>query len=404
MVLRPGWLAASRGDVGPAAVAALAALTVATFCVVTTENLPAGLLPEISNDLGISLAATGQLVTGYAVTVAVLTVPLTYATSRVPRRLLLSGLMTLFVLASLGSAMAPNYLLLLISRAVTALVHAVFWAVVTVTAVGLFSPTVRGRVIAVVYGASSVATILGVPAGTWLGQQAGWRSAFVALSGIGLLALLTIVVFLPPSTGVEVHASEDTAPDTRRYCVLLAAIVLAMTGLSMAFTYTVPFLRDVSGFSAQAIGPLLLLRGVAGVASLGAAGRLADNHPRLATTMPLVLLSVSLIGMYLVGTVPLLTAVLMAASGIALFTMITTLTSELLAVAPGNLYIASAGGNAVFNAGTAAGALLGGLVLPAFGVRSVALVGGLLAAAALAVLLLDQLIGRAPRVRATDAS
>lgn len=401
------WLADPGAEANLPAIAALGALTVATFCVVTTENLPAGLLPQISSGLGVSLSAAGQLVTGYALTVTLLTIPLTYATSRIPRRPLLLGLMTVFVLASLGSAAAPNYALLLASRAMTALVHAVFWAVVTVTATGLFPPSVRGRIIAVVYGASSMATILGVPAGSWIGEQAGWRVAFVALSGIGLIALLTVVVFLPSTAVGEAHASRTTVPDTPRYIVLLGTIVLAMTGLSMAFTYTVPFLMDVSGFSAQAISLLLLLRGLAGVASVTVAGNLADHHPKLATMMPVALLSVSLIGMYLVGTVPLLAAVLMAASGVALFTMITTLTSELLAVAPGNLYIASAGGNAVFNAGTAVGALLGGLVLSGFGVRSVALAGGLLAAAALAVLLAHQIIGREPqgsREAVTDPS
>ncbi|MFJ8753947.1 MFS transporter [Streptomyces sp. NPDC102441] len=383
-------------EVRPAAIAALGALMVATFCVVTTENLPAGLLPQISSGLGVSLSAVGQLVTGYALTVMLLTIPLTYATSRIPRRPLLLGLMMLFVVASLGSAAAPNFALLLASRAVTALVHAVFWAVVTVTATGLFPPSMRGRIIAAVYGASSLATILGVPAGSWIGQQAGWRPAFVALSALGLIALITVIVFLPTTAVGKTQVSGTTVPDTRRYVVLLVTIVLAMTGLSTAFTYTVPFLTDVSGFSTQAISPLLLLRGVAGVASVALAGNLADRHAKLATTVPVALLSVSLIGMYLAGTVPLIAAVLMAASGVALFTMITTLTSELLAVAPGNLYIASAGGNAVFNAGTAAGAALGGLLLPAFGVRAVVLAGGLLPAVALAVLLIDQLIRRAP--------
>ncbi|MFJ3823551.1 MFS transporter [Streptomyces nodosus] len=391
------WLAGPGTEATPAAIAALGALMAATFCIVTTENLPAGLLPQISSGLGVSLSATGQLVTGYALTVTLLTVPLTYATRRIPRRPLLLGLMALFVLAGLSSAAAPNFALLLASRAVTALVHAVFWAVVTVTATGLFPPSVRGRIVAMVYGAGSMATILGVPAGSWIGQQAGWRVAFVALSGIGLIALVTVVVFLPSTAVTQTPASHTTAPDTPRYTVLLVTIVLAMTGLSMAFTYTVPFLTDVSGFSMQAVSPLLLLRGAVGIASVAVAGHLADHHPKLATTVPVALLSVSLIGMYLVGTVPLLAAVLMAASGVALFTMITTLTSELLAVAPGNLYIASAGGNAVFNAGTAAGAVLGGLVLSDFGVRSVTLAGGLLAAAALAVLLADQLIGRVPR-------
>ncbi|QLJ03535.1 MFS transporter [Streptomyces sp. NEAU-sy36] len=397
------WLAGPDAEAEPAAVWALCALMAATFCVVTTEHLPAGLLPQISSGLGVSLPVAGQLVTGYALTVMLLTVPLTYLTRRIPRRPLLLGLMTLFVLAGLGSAAAPDYALLLASRAVTALVHAVFWAVVTVTATALFSPAVRGRILAMVYGATSMATIVGVPAGSWIGQHAGWRVAFLALSGIGLVALAVVAVFLP-ATAVSRTRDDDTAvPDTSRYVVLLVTIVLALAGLSMAFTYTVPFLTKVTGFSTAAVAPLLLLRGAAGVASVSVAGNLADRHPRLATTAPVALLSVSLIGMYLAGRTPVLVAVLMATSGLAVLVMITTLTNELLSVAPGDLYIASAGGNAVFNAGTAAGAASGGLVLSDVGVRGTALLGGLLAAAAVAVLLVDQVRGRTRGTARTSA-
>lgn len=391
------WLAVPGAEAEPAAIWALCALMTATFCVVTTEHLPAGLLPQISSGLGVSLSAAGQLVTGYALTVTLLTVPLTYVTRRIPRRPLLLGLMTVFVLAGLGSALAPNYALLLVSRAVTALVHAVFWAVVTVTAIGLFPPAVRGRILAMVYGATSMATIVGVPAGSWIGQHAGWRVAFVALSGIGLIALATVAYFLPATAVAQPHTDDTAVPDTSRYVVLLVTIVLALAGLSMAFTYTVPFLTEVTGFSVAAVAPLLLLRGAAGVATVTVAGNLADRHPRLATTAPVALLSLSLIGMYLAGTIPVMVALLMATSGVAVFVMITTLTNELLAVAPGNLYIASAGGNAVFNAGTAVGAASGGLVLSDISVRGTALAGGLLAAAAVAVLLVDQRIRRAPR-------
>jgi DHA1 family inner membrane transport protein len=369
----------------------------ATFCVSTTENLPAGLLPEISAGLDVSLSAAGQLVTGYALVVMLLTVPLTYATRRVPRRPLLLGLMALFVLAGLASALAPTFALLLASRAVTALVHAVFWAVVTVTATALFPVAVRGRVVAMVFGATSLATVLGVPAGSWVGQQAGWRAAFLALSAIGLVALVTVVLCLPSTASAEEAAAEQRVPDPARYVVLLITIVLTMTGLGAAFTYTVPFLLQVSGFSTEAISPLLLVRGAAGVAVLFLAGRLADRHPRPATVLPVALLAVSLLGMYVWGRVPLVAAVLMAVSGAALFAMITTLTSELLAVAPGDLYIASAVSNAVFNAGTAAGAAVGGMVLSGSGVRQVVLMGGLLVAAALVLLLVDQPARRVPR-------
>jgi DHA1 family inner membrane transport protein len=396
----PRWLSGTRGESRSATVAALGALWLGTFCVSTTENLPAGLLPQMSAGLGVSLSAVGQLVTGYAVTVAVLSVPLTHATSRIPRRPLLAGLMALFVLASLGSALAPGYGLLLASRVAAAVVHAVWWAVVTVAAMSLFQPAVRGRVMAVLNGATAVATVLGVPAGAWLGQLAGWRAAFAGLCAASLAALAANIAFLPsaaaaivPATG---PAAKGTRPDARRYAVLLVTIVLVMTGLSMAFTYTVPFLTDVSGFPVRAISPLLLLlRGAAGVASMAVAGSLADRSSmKLATIPSVAALSVAFLGLFTAGTDPVAAAVFVALSGAGLFTMLTTLTSEALAVAPASRYLASAGASAAFNAGAALGALGGGPILAAFGVRSTALVAGLLAAAAVAVLLADQLTAR----------
>jgi DHA1 family inner membrane transport protein len=361
----PRWLSGTRGESRSATVAALGALWLGTFCVSTTENLPAGLLPQMSAGLGVSLSAVGQLVTGYAVTVAVLSVPLTHATSRIPRRPLLAGLMALFVLASLGSALAPGYGLLLASRVAAAVVHAVWWAVVTVAAMSLFQPAVRGRVMAVLNGATAVATVLGVPAGAWLGQLAGWRAAFAGLCAASLAALAANIAFLPsaaaaivPATG---PAAKGTRPDARRYAVLLVTIVLVMTGLSMAFTYTVPFLTDVSGFPVRAISPLLLLRGAAGVASMAVAGSLADRSSmKLATIPSVAALSVAFLGLFTAGTDPVAAAVFVALSG----------------------------------AGAALGALAGGPILAAFGVRSTALVAGLLAAAAVAVLLADQLTAR----------
>jgi predicted MFS family arabinose efflux permease len=393
----PRRLSGARGGFGSRAVAALAALTVATFCISTSENLPSGLLPQISAGLGVSLFAAGQLVTAYALTVLLCTLPLTHVTRRIARRPLLIGLIALFTLANLGSALAPDYGLVLASRIVTALVHSLFWAVVTVVAAGLFAPAVRGRVLAVVTGAASFALVAGVPAGAWIGQEAGWRAAFAALSGVGLLAFAAIVAFLPAGARSEAPGVETARPDRRRFFVILAAIVLTMTGVSAFLTYTVPFLTGVSGFSARAISPLLLLRGAAGVAAMAFAGRFIDRRPRLAVAAPVALLAAAFFGLYAVGTVPLVAVVGMALTGLVMSVMITAVSTELLAVAPGSLYIASACGSSAFNLGIAAGSLAGGLLLHASGIRAVPLAAALLAAVGLAVLLADQLVPRKRR-------
>ncbi|MGY4644672.1 MFS transporter [Cellulomonas sp. URHB0016] len=370
--------------------AALAALLVATFCFVTTENLPSGLLPLIAADLHTSLSATGLLVSGYGLTVAVVSVPLTRATRNIPRRYVLTGLLAVFVAATLASALATGYPVMLAGRVVTALAHAVFWAVAVVTATSLFAPQVRGRVVTAVFGASALATVVGVPVGAWIGAQSGWRVAFFALTVLGLVAMVVVAVSLPNVRPGEEHTAHAAAPDTRRYTLLLVATALAITGLSVSSTYTVPFLTDVTGFSEDAVGPLLLVRGAAGVVVLAVGATLLDRWPRAAMTVPTWLLALSSIGLYLCGRNRVVSTLLLALFGAAMMLMITAMANRVLHVAPGRTEVSAAAHSAVFNASVAAGALVGALLLPSHGgLRNTALVAGVLVAAAAAALVLE---------------
>ncbi|NEC65556.1 MFS transporter [Streptomyces sp. SID9727] len=379
-----------------ARVAALAALVVATFCFVANENLPGGLLSLMAGDLHTSLSAVGLLVTGYGLTVAVVSVPLVRATRRVPRRRLLSWVLAVFVTANCLTALAPGYPLLLGGRVITALAHAVFWSVVVVTAVGMFPPRLRGRIVSVVFTGSSVATVMGVPAGTWLGQQWGWRLPFLALSGLGLAALVTVAVCMP-RTRTEEKPAAATDPDARRFVVLLAATALSITGLSAASTYTVPFLTEVSGFPETAMGPLLFVRGAAGVAVMAFGGVVLNRWPRAGVIVPTALLAGALFGLHGVGALRLAVIGLLVLFGATMFLMITAMANRILDVAPGSTEVATAAHSAVFNASVAAGALAGALLLPSWGVRSTALVAAALVSAAVACLAAEPLIARRGR-------
>lgn len=378
----------SRGE-RQAPAAALAGLMVATFCFVTTENLPVGLLPLMAADLHTSLSSVGLLVSWYGLTVAVASVPLTRAARWIPRRYLVPGLLALFVLASLLSALASTYLALAAGRVVIALCHSVFWSIVVITAAGLFPPQARAKVVTLIFGASSVATVLGVPAATWLGQNLGWRAAFMALTVLGVIALAAVTATLRDTLGDEGHPASADRPDRRRYVILLTATALSITGLSEASTFTVPFLTTVGGFSAGAISPLLLLRGAAGVAAVGFSGSLLDRRPRAAMILPTAALALSAFGLYTSGTSQLVSIGLLALFGAAMFMMITAMANRVLHVAPGRTDIATATQSAVFNAAVAAGALIGAVLLPAYGVRSTALVSALLISAAVGLLILE---------------
>lgn len=371
------------------AVAALAALSVGTFLYVVYADLPIGLLVHMSVDLGVSPSAVGLLMTGYGAVVVVASVPLTLLSRRIPRRFLLSSLLLGLVVSTVVSALAASYWLVFAARIAGGLTHALFWAVVVPTAAGLFRPEVRGRVVAVVFAGSSIAVLLGVPAGTWLGEVAGWRSAFVALAAVGLLALLAVATLLPTTPPDQGHAARGATPDARRYRLLVVVTVLATTGVFTAYTYVASFLTDVSGFSPAATGPLLFVRGLASVVGLVVAGMVVDRRPWLAITVPIVLQAVALLGLFGWGDRPVAAVGLLALSGLSFAALTAALGTLVLQVAPGRSDVAAAGASSAVNVGIAAGALIGSGLLPAFGPRGLVLVGGILSLAAVTAALGD---------------
>ncbi|WP_106321673.1 MFS transporter [Actinoplanes italicus] len=372
----------------------LLALAAAAFCYVATETMPIGLLTLIADDLGVSPPAVGLLITGYAVTVAVITIPLTYATRNVPRRRLLIVLLAVLVVANLLSAAAHAYPVLLGARLLAAVSQAIYWAVAAPVVAAMFEVTVRGRVNAVVFAGASLGPMLGVPAGTWIGQQSGWRAAFLALAALALAALAALVAGMPAIEVSTTHAATGTNPDGRRYAILVAVTALSVAGLYAAFTYTEILLTAVTGFAAAAVAPLLLARGVADFAGIAAGGYASDRWQRGAVTGSVAVLAVSLLAMYVTADSRPMTAVLLAVTGFAIGALTPALQNRVMEVAPGSTDMASAGNSVAFNVGIAAGSLLGAAVVEASGARATALAGGLLAVAALLLFLAEPVLAR----------
>ncbi|MFC8723297.1 MFS transporter, partial [Kitasatospora sp. NPDC057198] len=369
------------------AVAALFALSFAAFCFVTTEVLPTGLLTIISADLGRSRSQVGLLVTGYALVVLLASLPLARATRAVPRRLLLGGTLALLALATLATALAGNFWVLLASRLLTGLTQAMFWAVVASTATGLFPPEVRGRMVARLSIGNGLAPVLGVPVGTWLAQQTHWRVTFGVMSGLSAATCVVVVLLLPGTAPGEGTATRGSAPDRRRMTVLLVTTGLAVTGAMGTFTYLTPLLLDVSGFGKGSLGPLLSVSGIFGVLGSLLLGRYLDRYPRPALVAPLGLVTVAMLGLFACGgTRPAVLGVL-ALLGLSFNALAAAIQHRALQVAPGSTDMASAAMSAVFNLGIAAGSLLGAGLVATTGVRAVPLVGSLLTAAALLVML-----------------
>jgi DHA1 family inner membrane transport protein len=382
---------------------ALLALATCTFVYVTSENLPIGLLLSIGAELRVSSSTVGLLVTAYGLTVVVSSIPLTQLTGRLPRRPLLSALLAVFVLSTAATALAPGYGALMTARVVAALSQALFWSVVTPTAAGLVAPELRGRALSVIFGGATLATVVGVPAGTWVGELAGWRAAFGALAGLGLVAAAGAFALLPRGrAGEEAVVRVGTSPDARRYWIMVITTAVAVTGAFVAYTYVTPFLTEVGKVPAGTLSGSLLARGLAGLAGVAAAGPLVDRWPTAAVVGPVALQAAALLALHTAGAQPAVAVALVALTGFALSALATALGSRVLALAPGRADLASAVTSTAFNVGITAGALAGGAVLEAAGVRATALVGGLLSLLALAVGLSDRLTAaRLPRRVAT---
>ncbi|SCG76900.1 MFS transporter [Micromonospora inositola] len=380
--------------------ASLVVLSLTAFAFITTELLPIGLLTLIAPDLDRSRSQVGLLVSGYAVVVVLASVPLTRLTHRIPRRRLLGVTMVLFAAANAVAALASTYAVLAGARLVTALTQALFWSVASATVTGPFPVAVRGRVVALFSTGAALAPVLGVPLGTWLGQQAGWRASFAVLAGVGLATAAAVVVLIPTYPPAAGGAARGTAPDARRFAMLLVATALGVTGFLTLQTYVTPFLLDVSGFTAAALAPLLFVSGAAGVAGTIAVARTLDAHPIASLVAPLSIGTASLLGLYALGALEPATVCLLAGVGFAYAAFATAVQNRMLQLAPGSTDLASAGVSTAFNAGIATGSLLGGALLPGPGPQLLALVGGLLTLAALGVLAVDARRAPAPPVPA----
>ncbi|WP_328999926.1 MFS transporter [Kribbella sp. NBC_00709] len=378
------------------AAAALVFLGVSTFSFVTVEVLPIGLLTVMADDLGRSRSQIGLLVTGYAVVVVLASIPLARLTHHLPRRLVLGGTLAVLTVATALSAAAPTYEVLFGGRLVIAISQALFWSIAPPIATSLFPPEFRGRVVARLAIGTALAPILGIPFGTWLGEQAGWRVPFVVMAVLGAAACIGIVTLLPRTEVQDSPSRRGSAPDLRGYVVLLVAAAIGVTGFLTFNTYVTPFLLDITGFSSDALGPMLLASGAGGFAGTLIVGRLLDRYPWGAVVVPFGVLTVGLFGLFSLGELKVATGILIALIGLSFSGLAVAVQSRTLQIAPGSTDIASAGASSAFNVGIAAGAFVGGALIDHTTVRSVALAGGLLTAIAALVMLCEPWLTRRP--------
>ncbi|HEY0179662.1 MAG TPA: MFS transporter [Dokdonella sp.] len=343
---------------------ALYALTAGAFGIGTTEFVIMGLLLQVAADLHVSIGAAGLLISGYALGVFVGAPVLTLATRRLPRKRVLVALMIVFTLGNLACALAPSYAVLMAARVLTALAHGTFFGVGAVVATRLVAAERRASAISIMFIGLTVATLLGVPAGAWLGEHFGWRATFEAVAGIGVVATVVIAALVPADDGEHAPgALRDELEVARRPQVLLglATTVLGSAGVFAVFTYVQPLLTRVTGFGTAAVSPILLVFGVGLIAGNLGGGRLADRGLLRALVVTLSALAGVLVLTGFAIHAPTTAVIAVGLLGAAAFATVPPLQLRVLqSAAGGDASLASSLNIGAFNLGNALGAWLGG--------------------------------------------
>jgi len=346
---------------------ALLALTVGAFGIGVTEFVIMGLLLQVSTDMHVSISTAGLLISGYALGVVLGAPFLTAMTARWPRKKVLIGLMAIFTIGNAACALAPTYGFLMTARVLTAFAHGTFFGVGSIVATKLVSPDKRASAIAIMFTGLTVANIIGVPFGTWLGQNFGWRSTFWAVTIVGIVALIVLSLFVPKdnSTPEAMDWKHDLKAMMRRPVLLgLLTTVFGFGGLFVLLTYIAPLLTHIAGFSEHAVSPILLVFGSGLVAGNLIGGRLADQKLGPTVLGTLFVLSVTLAAMTFVFHDKVLVVVFVGLLGATSFATVAPLQMWVLEKAVGaGQGFASSFNIAAFNLGNAFGAWLGGIVI-----------------------------------------
>ena len=368
---------------------ALLALAVGAFGIGTTEFVMMGLLPDVANDLNVSLPTAGHLVSAYALGVVIGAPLLAALTARMSRRTVLIGLMALFVVGNALSALAPGNDSLLAARFLSGLPHGAFFGVGAVVATNMVAPERKARSVSLMFLGLTVANIAGVPVATLMGQHLGWRATFLGVSTIGLAAIAALALLIPhdhaqaPAVGLR---RELSALRSVPVWLALGTTVAGFGALFAAYSYITPMLTDAAGYTDASVTLLLALFGVGATIGNLVGGRLADHSLRGTLFGGLVSLGAVLALFPLLMALQWSAALAVVLLGAAAFITGSPLQLMVMEKASAAPSLASSANQAAFNLANAGGAWIGGLALAAgFGVTSPALAGAALAVLGLGV-------------------
>ncbi|TCK60239.1 MFS transporter [Curtobacterium sp. PhB136] len=363
----------------------IAVLGLATFFAITTELMPVGLLGTMSSDLGVTESTMGIVITVYAAAVALLALPLTSLTARLPRKAVLVATLVGYAVSNLMVALAPSFAVVCAGRVVGGVAHALFFSVASAYATRIVPPRLAGRAIAFVYSGSSLGFVVGVPLATGVGQSIGWRPAVGAVALCAAALAVVAFAFLPSVRGTSSpHIGSPKAWARTGLLAVVVADLLLFAGHYIVYTYIGPYVIDAGLASGLVSGALLVLGGT-GVIGLWLAGMFVDKAPRqtliaAVATMAAAFAALPFVHGSLIGTM-VVAGVWMAANGTT-GTLFMAAAIRTGGVSPD---IAGALVNGASNIGIAGGAAIGGQVLGLSGMQTLPLAGALVLLGSLGV-------------------
>jgi DHA1 family inner membrane transport protein len=365
-------------------------LLLVVFSLTTGEFVVSGILPDVATGLSVPLSAAGLLTTAYAVGMIVGGPVVTLLTARLPRKPLITGLVTTAVLANAASAVAPGLAALLVTRALAGLVVATFFALALATAVSEARPGKQGSAVATVALGLNLGIVLGAPLGTFVGQHLGWRATFWSVAAAAAVALLMVLRFVPgrPSATTGAVTGELRVFTDRRVQLAIALTAVGNVGVLTVFTYLAPLLTEVGGFPSDAVPVLLLGYGAGAVLGNAVGGRLADRALLPSLAGLLAALAVVLGVAWLGGGNPVATVVTTVLLGALAFAIVPGMQTRVITAAGSAPTLAVAVNASGYQLAAAFAGWLGGrLVDGGAGLRSIYLVAAVLTVAGLGIAL-----------------
>ncbi|MFJ8926264.1 Cmx/CmrA family chloramphenicol efflux MFS transporter [Streptomyces sp. NPDC102364] len=364
-------------------------LGLSVFALGTSEFMLSGILPAVADDMDVTIPQAGLLISAFAIGMVVGAPLLAVATLRLPRRTTLISLITVFGLGQVAGALAPTYEILFASRVVSALACAGFWAVGAAVAIAMVPVNQRARAMAVMIGGLSIANVLGVPAGAFLGEGLGWRAAFWAVGAASAIALVGIVTLVPkiplPAERPRLKRELSIYAD-RQVWLSIAVTALAAGGVFCAFSYLSPLLTDVAGLPEGWVPAVLALFGFGALAGTTLGGRIADAHLFGVLLTGITASTVFLAALALLGHFAVAAVALSFLLGFSAFYTAPALNARMFNVAGAAPTLAGATTTAAFNLGNTGGPWLGGTVIDAdLGYPATAWAGGAMTVVALAL-------------------